>query len=884
MSTKDLLDRLQKSSGPTVTRRRAEGDRPEEGVQTSTRVASGVIRRRRKVRPGAPAAGDLPKVGAPKTTTAHRRVLESPPGAAAAEAPPPVAGAPAPPVEVEAAPTPEPEAPPVVEASAPEPESKPESKPEPVAETGPEADPAPAEIRAEAAPEPPAEPAAPPAPPAPPAPIPRSEGRGETPRMPELPGLGAAVVKPPPGWDPTNPRASMARARQTGKPAGGAPSGGPSRPGSPGNAPASAGEKRTGRGEPDRKDTRGRGRPNQRRRRGRVEAFMDEMPMRRRKRTRRSAGPKTPSPKPKAEKRKIRIDNTISVGQLAHELGVKSKEVIKSLMSAGTMATINEQLDVETASLVAQEFEYEVVNVGFEEENILIADEAVADAERTVRPPVVTIMGHVDHGKTSLLDKIRSSRVAAGEAGGITQHIGAYQVKREGELITFIDTPGHEAFTAMRSRGASVTDIVVLVVAADDGVMPQTIESINHAKAADVPIIVAVNKCDKPGVSPDQVRQALMQYELVPEEYGGETLMNNVSAMTGDGIDELLESIQLVAEMTEISAAVDRHAVGVVLEARLEQGRGAVASILVKDGTLSKGDPLVLGTQWGKVRAMMDHKGKVIKKAGPSTPVEVIGLDGVPNAGDDFVVVKSDKDARTLAQHRLEQERKRNISSRGRVSLQDLFARAQEGAVKSLNLIIKGDVIGSVEAVRSSFENLQIEGTEVKVLHAAVGKVTESDVSLASVNGAIIIGFNVRPDAKARKLAASDEVEVRTYKVIYEALDDVKNALLGLLEPDYEERHQGAAEVRKVFVIPKIGAICGCMVVDGKVGRNNKARLTRDGVVIWEGKIGSLKRFKDDAKEVQQGYECGIGLEGYNDIKEGDEIETYTVEAVARTG
>jgi len=614
-----------------------------------------------------------------------------------------------------------------------------------------------------------------------------------------------------------------------------------------------------------------------------VEAFMDDVPMRRRKRTRRSSGPKTPSPKPRAEKRKVRIDNTVSVGQLAHEMGIKGKEVIKTLMSMGTMATINEQLDFETASVVAQEFEYEVVNVGFEEENILIADEEIADVERVSRPPVVTIMGHVDHGKTSLLDMIRKSRVAAGEAGGITQHIGAYQVERDGGVITFIDTPGHEAFTAMRARGANVTDIVVLVVAADDGVMPQTIESINHAKAAGVAIIVAVNKCDKPGVNPDTVRQALMAYELVPEEYGGETLMNNVSAITGDGIDGLLESIQLVAELSEFDAGTDRHAEGAVLEARLEQGRGPVATILVKEGTLKQGDPLVLGNTWGKVRAMTDHKGKRIKIAGPSTPVEVIGLDGVPAAGDDFTVVKSEKDARALAYHREEEQKRKSQAGRGRVSLQDLYAQAKAGETKHLNLILKADVGGSLEAVRTAFENQQIDGASVKILHSAVGKVSESDVSLASVNGAIIIGFNVRPDVKARRAAATADVEVRTYKIIYEALDDVKNALLGLLEPVYEERHQGAAEVRKVFVIPKIGAICGCMVVEGKVGRNNMARLTRDGVVIWEGKVGSLKRFKDDAKEVQQGYECGIGLEGYNDIKEGDEIESYIVEAVRRT-
>ncbi len=871
MSTKDLLDRLQKSNGPAPTRRRPEGEeaRGPEGAQTSTRVATGVIRRRRKVRTVAEPPKNLPSMAAPAPEPAPPPVIvEAPPVAeepAAVEAPPAEA-----PVAEPVASKPEP---------APEPvaaqEAKPVSEPEtaeaaPAAAAEPSAEAAPAEPVA--APEPEPEPA--------PAPAPPALTASGSPRMPDLPALGAAVVKPPPGWDPTNPRASMARARQTAE-AKAAP--GPARPGT-GAAPPSDG--RAGEG-PGRKNDRGRGggrpAPKRGRRRGRVEAFMDDVPMRRRKRTRRTSGPKTPSPKPKAEKRKVRIDNTVSVGQLAHEMGIKAKEVIKTLMSMGTMATMNEQLDLETASLVAAEFEYEVINVGFEEENILIAQAEVADVERVARPPVVTIMGHVDHGKTSLLDMIRKSRVAAGEAGGITQHIGAYQVERSGSLITFIDTPGHEAFTAMRARGANVTDIVVLVVAADDGVMPQTIESINHAKAAGVTIIVAVNKCDKPGVNPDTVRQALMAYELVSEEYGGETLMNNVSAMTGEGIDGLLESIQLVAELSEFDAATDRHAEGAVLEARLEQGRGPVATILVKEGTLKQGDPLVLGNTWGKVRAMTDHKGKRIKVAGPSTPVEIIGLDGVPAAGDDFAVVKTEKDARALASHREEEEKRQAQAGRGRVSLQDLYAQAKAGETKHLNLILKADVGGSLEAVRNAFENQQIEGASVKILHSAVGKVSESDVSLASVNGAIIIGFNVRPDVKARRAAATSDVEVRTYKIIYEALDDVKNALLGLLEPIYEERHQGAAEVRKVFVIPKIGAICGCMVVEGKVGRNNMARLTRDGVVIWEGKVGSLKRFKDDAKEVAQGYECGIGLEGYNDIKEGDEIESYIVEAVRRT-
>ncbi|MCB9743869.1 MAG: translation initiation factor IF-2, partial [Alphaproteobacteria bacterium] len=624
-----------------------------------------------------------------------------------------------------------------------------------------------------------------------------------------------------------------------------------------------------------------------RKRRGRVEAFMESdvpAPARRRRTKKRGGVPKAASPKPKAQKRKVQVDNTISVRQLAQELSVQAGQVLKVLVGMGVVANINEQLDFDTAQLVAAEFEYEVVNVGFQEEDHLISFEVDDDDENAIsRPPVVTVMGHVDHGKTTLLDAIRSADVAAGEAGGITQHIGAYQVKRGDDLVTFIDTPGHAAFTEMRARGAQATDVVILVVAADDGVMPQTVESINHTKAADVPIVVAVNKCDKPGVKPEKIRNELMEHGLVPEEYGGETMMVNVSALTGQGIDELLDAVLLVAELQELSANPDRHAEGVVLEAKVERGRGSVATMLVKKGTLKRGDPLVLGSTWGKVRAMTDSRGKKIKSAGPSMPVEVIGLDSVPEPGTSWTVAPTEKDARTLAEHRAEQERQEALSVRQKVTLQDILKSQQTAEVKKLNLIVKADVQGSLEAIKGALSKVDVEGTEVNVLHNAVGAVSESDITLAATYQGIVIGFNVRPDAPARRAAEEKEVEVRMYRVIYDLLDDVEKALKGMLEPIREERVQGHAEIRATFHIPKIGTVAGCFVTDGKLARSHNVRLLRDGVVLWEGRLSSLKRFKDDVREVEKGYECGLGLDGYQDIKVGDELETYTVEHVAVT-
>jgi translation initiation factor IF-2 len=605
------------------------------------------------------------------------------------------------------------------------------------------------------------------------------------------------------------------------------------------------------------------------------------MSMRRPRRNKRS-GPKKASPQAKAIKRRVEVAGTITVTQLAHALSVKSSQVIRSLLAMGQMATANDVLDLETATLVATEHEYEVVNASFQEENLMIQVEE--DVEAMVsRPPVVTIMGHVDHGKTSLLDRIRKANVAAGEAGGITQHISSYQVRHQGNPITFIDTPGHAAFTAMRARGAQVTDIVVLVVAADDGVMPQTVEVINHAKAAEVQLIVAVNKCDKPDAQPDRVRQQLLEYGLVSEEFGGETIFANVSAMKGTGISELLESIQLVAEVEEYKANSARHAEGSVVEARLERGKGPVAVVLIQHGTLKRGDYFVVGTSWGRVRAMMDHRGKKLKEASPSTPVEIMGLQGVPMAGDNFIVVNSDKEAKALAEHRTEAARVKSLGASKRMTLEELLQRGVEGEVAKLNLVVKADVGGSLEALRASIDKIDVEGTDIRILHSAVGAVSESDVTLSHTNQAAVIAFNVRPDANARRIVDSLGVEVRTYKVIYEALEDIEKALKGLLGPDIQEVVHGTAEIRQTFGVPKVGTIAGCFVSTGKIARSHQIRLLRQSKIVWEGRLGSLRRFKDDVREVGTGYECGMNLDGFNDIKVGDVIEAFSNEEVAAT-
>jgi translation initiation factor IF-2 len=581
----------------------------------------------------------------------------------------------------------------------------------------------------------------------------------------------------------------------------------------------------------------------------------------------------------KAIKRRIKMDDTIMLADFAKRLGVKAAEIIKVLMGMGMMATVNQLVDFDTAVLVGTEFNYEVERAAFEEDNILkpVVDEPDKLAHRA---PVVTIMGHVDHGKTSLLDVIRKTRITETEAGGITQHIGAYHVTTERGAIAFLDTPGHEAFTAMRARGARVTDIVVLVVAADDGVMPQTVEAINHARAANVPIIVAVNKIDKPGADPDRVKRSLIERGLTPEEWGGDTIFVNVSAKQNTGIDQLLEMILLQAEVMELRANPDKLARGHVVEAKIDAGRGPVATVLVSEGTLRNGDPVVCGVHSGKIRAMLDDRGQLVESAGPSIPVEILGLSGVPMAGDEFVAVVDEKAARQISLHRMQKQRTRDLAQTSRPSLESLFERMKEGELKDLNLILKADVHGSIEALSDALTKLSNEEVKVNVVHAATGAITESDVSLATVSEAIIIGFNVRPSPKVQALAGEENVDMRFYNVIYDVINDVKAAMTGLMASRFEERVLGSAEVREVFQIPKIGAIAGCYVTDGKIERGRSARLIRDGVVVYDGKNSSLRRFKDDVKEVQSGYECGIGIENFNDIKVGDRIEFYYLEEI----
>ncbi len=574
---------------------------------------------------------------------------------------------------------------------------------------------------------------------------------------------------------------------------------------------------------------------------------------------------------------------TMTVKELAEKIGRPGAEIIKQLMILGIMATINQTIDFDSASLVAAEFGVTLeqkLEKSNEELMMDIHEDVATDESAIIRPPIVTVMGHVDHGKTSILDAIRNANVLDTEAGGITQHIGAYTIKHEGSPITFIDTPGHEAFTAMRARGAQVTDIAILVVAADDGVMPQTVEAINHAKAAEVPIIVAINKMDKPAANPDRVKQELTEYELVTEEWGGDTIMVPVSAITQQGIAQLLENILLVSEMQELKASPDAKAHGTIIESRLEVGRGPVATVLVGNGTLHVGDAIVAGTSSGRVRAMVNDKGERVDEAGPSTPVEVVGFSDVPAAGD-ALYVADDKLSRKVAQDRRDRIREEKMKSPA-MTLDELFGRINEGKIKDLNIIIKSDVQGSAEALRQSLEKLSNDEVRVKCIHVAAGGITESDVLLAATSNAIIIGFNVRPDNMGRAAAERENVEVRTYRIIYNAIEDVEKAMKGLLEPVFEEIIDGHAEVRNVFKITGVGAIAGSYVTDGTIKRNSMARVMRDSVVIYEGKISSLKRFKDDAKEVATGYECGIGVENFNDIKDGDVIEAYRMQEIER--
>jgi translation initiation factor IF-2 len=589
-----------------------------------------------------------------------------------------------------------------------------------------------------------------------------------------------------------------------------------------------------------------------------------------------------PPTETKAIKKRIKIFETISVGDLSHRMSVKVNQVIAKLMELGVMATVNQILDIDTATLVAADFGYEVEQGITDEINVMQMEEQeqVTGGELVPRPPVVTVMGHVDHGKTSILDSIRKTDVALGEAGGITQHIGAYYVRSSAGDVVFLDTPGHAAFTEMRSRGAQVTDVVVLVVAADDGVKDQTKEAINHAQAAQVPIVVAVNKIDKPDADTARVKRELAELGLAPEEWGGDTIYCETSAKKGTGIEDLLNNILLQAEILELKANPKRKARGRVIEAQLHKGRGPVATVLVQEGTLHLGEPIVIGQHFGKVRTLINDKGEQIQEAGPATPVEIQGLSGVPQAGDEFTVVRDEKMARSVSASRQLKARELELAATSKISLDKLFEQVKLGDVKELRIVLRSDVQGTLEAFRKAIEELSTDEIKVRILHEGTGTITESDILLASASDAIIIGFNVRPPVKVKDLAAKEHVDIRFYDVIYHALDDIRKAMVGLLEPEFEEAVIGSAEVRETFQVPKIGTIAGCYVIDGKVARNAKVRVLRDGVVIYTGQIGSLKRFKEDAREVASGYECGIGIDNYNDVKVGDLIEAFIMEEV----
>jgi len=594
----------------------------------------------------------------------------------------------------------------------------------------------------------------------------------------------------------------------------------------------------------------------------------------------------TPQPQVKKEKElpaKITFSESLTVGELAKKLYREPSEIIKKLFMLGVMATINQDLDKDAIELICTDYGVEV------EEEILVDTTDLEvyfsedqEAQLSERPPVVTIMGHVDHGKTTLLDSIRHTKVTAGEAGGITQHIGAYQVVENGKKITFLDTPGHAAFTTMRARGAKITDITILVVAADDGVMPQTVEAINHAKAAEVPIIVAVNKMDKEAANPDRVMQELTEHGLVPEAWGGETIFVPISALKGEGIDSLLEMILLVSEVEEYKANPNRTALGTVIEAQLDKGRGSVATLLVQNGTLKVGDPIVVGNTYGRVRAMVNDVGRRVKEVGPSAPVEITGLNDVPQAGDRFVVFEDEKTTRQVGEARATHALQAQRSEKQKISLDNLFEHMKQGEMKDLNLIVKADVQGSLEAVAAALQKLDVEGINVRIIHTGVGAINESDITLAAASSAIVIGFNVRPDNNAKRAAESEEVDIRLHRIIYKVIEEIESAMKGMLDPVYQEKTIGQAEVRQTFKVSKVGTIAGSYVTDGKITRDSGVRLIRDGIVIFEGEVDALKRFKDDTKEVAQGYECGITIKNFNDLKEGDVIEAYIMEEVER--
>lgn len=594
------------------------------------------------------------------------------------------------------------------------------------------------------------------------------------------------------------------------------------------------------------------------------------------------------TPAPKVEKElpsKITFTESLSVGELAKKLGREPSEIIKKLFMLGVMATINQELDKDAIELICADYGVEVeeeIKIDVTDLEVYFEQNEEDSSNLIERPPVVTIMGHVDHGKTTLLDSIRQTKVTEGEAGGITQHIGAYQVVENGKKITFLDTPGHAAFTTMRARGAKVTDLTILVVAADDGVMPQTVEAINHAKAAEVPIIVAVNKIDKPTANPDRVMQELTEHGLVPEDWGGDTIFVPVSALKGEGIDSLLEMILLVAEVAELKANPKRRAMGSVIEAQLDKGRGSVATLLVQDGTLHIGDPIVVGNTFGRVRAMVNDVGRRVKEAGPSTPVEITGLSDVPQAGDRFVVFEDEKTARQIGESRSSAAAVENRTEKSRVTLDNLFEQMKQGEMKELNIIVKADVQGTVEAMAASLMKIDVEGVNVKIIHTGAGAINESDISLAAASNAIVVGFNVRPDVNAKRAAEAEGVDIRLHRVIYKVIEEIEAAMKGMLDPEFEEKVIGQAEVRETFKVSKVGTIAGSYVTEGKITRDSGVRIIRDGIVIFEGELDTLKRFKDDVKEVARGYECGVTIKNFNDIKEGDVIEAFVMEEIKR--
>ncbi len=678
----------------------------------------------------------------------------------------------------------------------------------------------------------------------------------------------------PAGQGSQNRPAGQGQSRPSGQGGQNRPAGqGQSRPSGQGgqNRPAGQGQNRSGGQGQNRSGGQNQNRPGGR-------------PQKRRK------GPTTPvqPPVPRKERElpaKITFTESLTVTELAKKLGREPSEIIKKLFLLGVMATINQELDKDAIELICADYGVEVeeeirVDITDLETHFESTEEKAEDLKE--RPPVVTIMGHVDHGKTTLLDSIRNTKVTAGEAGGITQHIGAYQVVENGKKITFLDTPGHAAFTTMRARGAKITDLTILVVAADDGVMPQTVEAINHAKAAEVPIIVAVNKMDKPSANPDRVMQELTEHGLVPEDWGGDTIFVPISALKGDGIDTLLEMVLLVAEVAELKANPKRLALGTVIEAQLDKGRGSVATLLVQDGTLKVGDPIVVGHTFGRVRAMVNDLGRRVKEAGPSTPVEITGLSDVPQAGDRFVVFEDEKTARQVGESRASQAQVNQRSEKTRVTLDNLFDQMKQGEMKELNLIVKADVQGTVEAMAASLMKIEVEGVNVRIIHTGAGGITESDISLAAASNAIVIGFNVRPDVNAKRAAEQEGVDIRLHRVIYKVIEEIESAMKGLLDPEFEEKIIGQAEVRETFKVSKVGTIAGSYVTEGKISRDSGVRVIRDGIVIFEGELDTLKRFKDDAKEVAKGYECGITIKNFNDVKENDIIEAYIMEEIKR--